>query len=325
MLSRKNYQERLRKMEPKKERFSIRKFTVGAASVLIGFSFMGMSNSEKVQAADVNANSKPKVELTSNNEASEANKEQANTEAEKQAALNNNQVDQSTKAKTVANNEVKSETAAAATKAETTKTETAKVSDNKKVETTELQLAKATTRSNDQTQNVTDTSSFINALKDANIGHIVLSNNIDFSQHSASDLNVNNTGSARAVTIEGKGHQLDFGQNAVTFNRNNQTNTTPIENNNWNITLDNVTIGSTGAKGIFDFSSLSAVNAAKNAVTFKNVTSTTDTNRVLSSAVNANFSGVNNFNSKLVGDSASSTSLSGTLSLSGKLSNFLCK
>ena len=341
MLSRKNYQERLRKMEPKKERFSIRKFTVGAASVLIGFSFMGMSNSEKVQAADVNANSKPKVELTSNNEASEANKEQANTEAEKQAALNNNQVDQSTKAKTVANNEVKSETAAAATKAETTKTETAKVSDNKKVETTELQLAKATTnnnqervaanalrtqknvtttsattRSNDQTQNVTDTSSFINALKDANIGHIVLSNNIDFSQHSASDLNVNNTGSARAVTIEGKGHQLDFGQNAVTFNRNNQTNTTPIENNNWNITLDNVTIGSTGAKGIFDFSSLSAVNAAKNAVTFKNVTSTTDTNRVLSSAVNANFSGVNNFNSKLVGDSASSTSLSGTLSLS---------
>ncbi|MFY0446225.1 Rib/alpha-like domain-containing protein [Lactobacillus gasseri] len=317
MLSRKNYQERLRKMEPKKERFSIRKFTVGAASVLIGFSFMGMSNSEKVQAADVNANSKPKVELTSKNEASEANKEQANTEAEKQAALNNNQVDQSTKAKTVANNEVKSETAA--TKAETTKTETAKVSDNKKVETTELQLAKATTRSNDQTQNVTDTSSFINALKDANVGHIVLSNNIDFSQSNASDLNVDNTGSARAVTIEGKGHQLDFGQNAVTFNRNNQTNTTPIENNNWNITLDNVTIGSTGAKGIFDFSSLSAVNAAKNAVTFKNVTSTADTNRILSSAVNANFSGVNNFNSKLVGDSASSTSLSGTLSLSGAL------
>lgn len=75
----------------------------------------------------------------------------------------------------------------------------------------------ATTRSNDQTQNVTDTSSFINALKDANVGHIVLSNNIDFSQSSASDLNVNNTGSARAVTIEGKGHQLDFGQNAVTL------------------------------------------------------------------------------------------------------------
>ena len=253
----------------------------------------------------------------------------------------NNQVDKSTETKTVTNNEVKSEVAAA--KAETTKTETAKVSDNK-VATTELQLAKATTnnnqkqvaantlkmqknvttssataRSNDQTQDVTDTSSFINALKDANVGHIVLSNNIDFSQSNASDLNVNNTGSARAVTIEGNGHQLDFGQNAVTFNDSNQTNTTPIENNNWNITLDKVTIGSTGAKGIFDFSSLSAVNAAKNAVTFKNVTSTTDTNRVLSSAVNANFSGVNNFNSKLVGKNDSSTSLSGSLSFSGAL------
>ncbi|WP_155635096.1 YSIRK-type signal peptide-containing protein, partial [Lactobacillus crispatus] len=32
MLSKRNYQERLRKMAPKKERFSIRKFSVGAAS-----------------------------------------------------------------------------------------------------------------------------------------------------------------------------------------------------------------------------------------------------------------------------------------------------
>ena len=37
MLSRNNYQEKIRKMENKKERFSIRKFSIGAASVLIGF------------------------------------------------------------------------------------------------------------------------------------------------------------------------------------------------------------------------------------------------------------------------------------------------
>jgi hypothetical protein len=36
MLSKNNFNERLRKMEPKTERFSIRKFTVGAASVLVG-------------------------------------------------------------------------------------------------------------------------------------------------------------------------------------------------------------------------------------------------------------------------------------------------
>ena len=39
MLSKRNYKERLRKMEQKTERFSIRKLSVGAASVLIGLSF----------------------------------------------------------------------------------------------------------------------------------------------------------------------------------------------------------------------------------------------------------------------------------------------
>ena len=38
-------------MEPRKERFSIRKFSIGAASVLIGFSFMSMAGNQKVQAA----------------------------------------------------------------------------------------------------------------------------------------------------------------------------------------------------------------------------------------------------------------------------------
>lgn len=51
MLSKNNYHEKLRKMEPRKERFSIRKFSIGAASVLIGFSFMSMTGNQKVQAA----------------------------------------------------------------------------------------------------------------------------------------------------------------------------------------------------------------------------------------------------------------------------------
>lgn len=53
MLSKRNYQERIRQMVPKKERFSIRKFSIGAASVLIGFTFVSMAGSHKVQAADV--------------------------------------------------------------------------------------------------------------------------------------------------------------------------------------------------------------------------------------------------------------------------------
>ncbi|WP_219934678.1 YSIRK-type signal peptide-containing protein [Lactobacillus helveticus] len=50
MLSKNNYKEKLQKMKPKKDRFSIRKFTVGAASVLIGFTFMGAVNSQEVKA-----------------------------------------------------------------------------------------------------------------------------------------------------------------------------------------------------------------------------------------------------------------------------------
>lgn len=52
MLSKNNFKERLRKTEPCKERFSIRKFSVGAASVLIGFFFMGMDQGQTVRAAD---------------------------------------------------------------------------------------------------------------------------------------------------------------------------------------------------------------------------------------------------------------------------------
>ena len=49
MVSKNNYSEKMRKIRPQKQRFSIRKFTVGAASVLIGLTFMGINNQE-VQA-----------------------------------------------------------------------------------------------------------------------------------------------------------------------------------------------------------------------------------------------------------------------------------
>ncbi len=65
MLSKNNYHEKLRKMEPRKERFSIRKFSIGAASVLIGFSFMSMAGTQKVQAA---TEENPVVNNAKNNE-----------------------------------------------------------------------------------------------------------------------------------------------------------------------------------------------------------------------------------------------------------------
>ncbi|TSO26583.1 GbpC/Spa domain-containing protein [Lactobacillus sp. LL6] len=53
MVSKNNRLERIRKIEEKSERHSIRKFTVGAASVLIGLSFLGVSG-VTVNASDVN-------------------------------------------------------------------------------------------------------------------------------------------------------------------------------------------------------------------------------------------------------------------------------
>ena len=45
MLSRNNWKEQIRQQEPKKQRFTIKKLTIGVASVLLGFTFMGMSAS----------------------------------------------------------------------------------------------------------------------------------------------------------------------------------------------------------------------------------------------------------------------------------------
>ncbi|WHO86620.1 YSIRK-type signal peptide-containing protein [Limosilactobacillus oris] len=49
MLSRNNWKEQFRQQEPKKQRFTIKKLTIGVASVLIGFTFMGMSASANGQ------------------------------------------------------------------------------------------------------------------------------------------------------------------------------------------------------------------------------------------------------------------------------------
>ncbi|RVU69862.1 MULTISPECIES: GbpC/Spa domain-containing protein [Lactobacillus] len=53
MVSRKNIQEKIRKMEDRRERHSIRKLTMGAASVLIGLTFMGTANSQMVRASEI--------------------------------------------------------------------------------------------------------------------------------------------------------------------------------------------------------------------------------------------------------------------------------
>ncbi len=63
MLSKNNRKEQFRKQEPKKQRFAIKKLTVGVASVLIGFTFMGMNASADTTAeTNSDAGSQPVAE-----------------------------------------------------------------------------------------------------------------------------------------------------------------------------------------------------------------------------------------------------------------------
>ena len=70
MFGKNNYDERLRKkeMQAKQDRFSIRKLTIGTASVLLGFTFLGLS-SQTVKADTVN----PSQQIESNSSKSIAN------------------------------------------------------------------------------------------------------------------------------------------------------------------------------------------------------------------------------------------------------------
>ena len=72
MLSRNNIHEKLRKMEPQKQHFSIRKFTVGVASVLIGLTFMGINsqtvNSETTDPEEVDATEKNSEQVEKSND-----------------------------------------------------------------------------------------------------------------------------------------------------------------------------------------------------------------------------------------------------------------
>ncbi|MDF7683435.1 Rib/alpha-like domain-containing protein [Lactobacillus sp. ESL0679] len=78
MLGKNNFKERLRKteMQAKKDRFSIRKLTVGTASVLLGFSFMAMSS--QTTKADV-ISSKSETEVQTNKDITTTSEDKQDT------------------------------------------------------------------------------------------------------------------------------------------------------------------------------------------------------------------------------------------------------
>lgn len=80
MVSKNNYSEKMRKIRPQKQRFSIRKFTVGAASVLIGLTFMGVNNQEVQADTTVAPKESVKVESSTASDITEKIESVVNTE-----------------------------------------------------------------------------------------------------------------------------------------------------------------------------------------------------------------------------------------------------
>ena len=215
MLSKNNYHEKFRKMEPRKERFSIRKFSIGAASVLIGFSFMSMAGNQKAQAAEqqekpaVVQNAKDNEQSQSSagatleakmggvNSATTANKtatdskltqspiqdsthSSANTEANKltKSANSNVQAGQSNDL-TISNKEDSTNVENKTAVLNTDKKQTSLTKDSLRDE--KVAAVESTATKNlrgTQSQDVNDWQGFVNAMNDSSVGTIKLTSDI---------------------------------------------------------------------------------------------------------------------------------------------------
>ncbi|MBB1063323.1 mucin-binding protein [Limosilactobacillus fastidiosus] len=81
MLSKNNLHELTRKQEPKKQRFAIKKLTVGVASVLVGFTFMGLNasvNADTVPSAN-NGEVTPQAEPNTDKSTADSTKQNETT------------------------------------------------------------------------------------------------------------------------------------------------------------------------------------------------------------------------------------------------------
>ena len=88
MVSKNNYSKKMRKIRPQKQRFSIRKFTVGAASVLIGLTFIGVNNQEVQADTTVAPEGSVKVESSTISDITETIDNVVNTEDQSVSTAN---------------------------------------------------------------------------------------------------------------------------------------------------------------------------------------------------------------------------------------------
>ena len=290
MLSKNNRKEQFRKQEPKKQRFAIKKLTVGVASVLIGFTFMGMNAS-----ADTHSN-------TANQEAIQTNINLGSK------TLNNEQTNSSNSvANRSANNTVSND-------ANNQNLVTSQGIDQSKI----VQNTTTEPAQNSQVQSVRNYSQFLNALQNKNISTITLDKNIDFSNanlNNGSYQDINNYGIARTVTIDGQNqYALNMGNNYIDLDSNtyyepNASNPT----RNWNVVLKDLNLQTTSGYGPFWFNSATSNDST---LTFNGVTTSKDSGQLLNNStassypnVNVNFEGQNKLQGSLNNSNITSSAL----------------
>lgn len=203
MLSKNNRNELIKKQTPKRQRFTLKKLTIGVASVLIGFTFMGISASADETAQPANNGNGQANETGSDTKLSgqKVVLGQSNDQAKAQqssAATNNN-----------GSNAQKSDTSADYG----TITFNPSGAVNPVTSSKIAEIKVPTTNS----QDVDSWSSLINAVEDSNISTINLNGDItvdessNLSGISTKGFLLNKSGIARDLTINGNHHTINFG------------------------------------------------------------------------------------------------------------------
>ncbi|MDL2057816.1 Rib/alpha-like domain-containing protein [Limosilactobacillus reuteri] len=294
MLSKNNRKEQLLKQEPKKQRFTIKKLTIGVASVLIGFTFMGM-NASADATTDTHSN-------TANQEAIQTNIDSGSKTLNNEETNSSNAVENGNTNNPVSND------------ANNQNLVTSQGIDQNKI----AQNTTAEPAQNSQVQSVSDYSQFLNALQNKNISTITLDKNIDFSNanlNNGSYQDINNYGIARTVTIDGQNqYALNMGNNYIDLDSNtyyepNASNPT----RNWNVILKDLNLQTTSGYGPFWFNSATSNDST---LTFNGVTTSKDSGQLLNNStassypnVNVNFEGQNKLQGSLNNSNITSSSL----------------
>ncbi|MBC8743889.1 YSIRK-type signal peptide-containing protein [Lactobacillus sp. Marseille-P7033] len=309
MLSKNNQKEQFYKQEPKKQRFAIKKLTVGVASVLIGFTFMGISNSANADQVNPDSGAGDGTTSETPQSATAINSGSAVLSTAASAAPASTSASAASQAgpQTPVADAYEKIVAANAAKAVSQNSPANVSQSSAALQAAQLYGASfaqtpATTQVTGQTESVANYSDFLNALGDHSVSTITLTGDIDGSTASGNYDTINTEGTARSVTIDGQGkYGFKLGGRYIYLTTNTEKNTsTP-----WNITFANLT-HIQAQNNNYGLLCVYTNDPSKSSVNFHNVNVDADTTALTGTngsygATNVTFSGNNTINGTLTG------------------------